>query len=634
MQNSLSFIVLVFSVYFGWVGCKLNSDTQKSVAQKFHPNDPFKSTMVPSQFFDIKAKTDNVVEGQQGTLMVLPKGCFTDSAGKVFGGNVKIELAEAFSLKDMLQSNLTTTSGGKPIITDGMIYWNATTADGRQLFVNKDDPIYIEIPTNKRQPGMMAYKGVRDEDGNMDWVEPKAIEQYLMPVDIHSLNFYPEGFETTVESVMPFNGHKVADKALKDSIFYSLSFDNLKRWIETIERVEFNNNEPHHNKHKRIENGKYTDDFYEAIPIQDTSAVAKDLPECGVDPASIKVIWSDKYQNTLLATREFEARMKWIHEACNTSILEIYVNNLDRNLWELDSMAAEAILKFPTWEAMRDSIQSDIIGFFHPTTKNEHVAEQFRAFAKQRLTKIKDGGRYAALLHGFYKNRLMEVKAELEAKQEEAIKAFREISPAAQKKVAEYKELLWQREKYRMDSYGFEWTNNGWINIDTGIQPKDWGEQNLEVLVESDVSFERVHTYVVYNSIKSIYRLNSTDNKVFYVGNADERMMSMPRKKQASVIAIGYKGDLLYMGSEQFTTGTPNLKVSLKSTTQEEITQMLAKYEKYEAENRIDIDLEYQAFFQNESKKKDEQIEVLKKLIFSVYRCCVGSSGPVLQSTG
>lgn len=36
----------------------------------------------------------------------------------------------------------------------------------------------------------MAYKGVRDAEGNMNWVEPKKIDDFLKTVDINSLNFY------------------------------------------------------------------------------------------------------------------------------------------------------------------------------------------------------------------------------------------------------------------------------------------------------------------------------------------------------------------------------------------------------------------------------------------------------------
>lgn len=64
------------------------------------------------------------------------------------------------------------------------------------------------------------------------------------------------------------------------------------------------------------------------------------LPTCqGINPASIKTIWNPKFNNTNLATKEFEERMPWIHKTCNNSILELYINNLDKKLSTVDSMA-------------------------------------------------------------------------------------------------------------------------------------------------------------------------------------------------------------------------------------------------------------------------------------------------------
>lgn len=61
--------------------------------------------------------------------------------------------------------------------------------------------------------------------------------------------------------------------------------------------------------------------------------------DCGVNPASVKAIWNEKFNNTNLATKEFEERMPFIHQSCNNRLLELYVNNLDKNLCAVDSMA-------------------------------------------------------------------------------------------------------------------------------------------------------------------------------------------------------------------------------------------------------------------------------------------------------
>jgi hypothetical protein len=63
--------------------CILSGCNQKYSSQKLGAHDPFKSTMVPSEFFSVNADIDNVVEGANGTTIVLPKGCFKDKDGTV-----------------------------------------------------------------------------------------------------------------------------------------------------------------------------------------------------------------------------------------------------------------------------------------------------------------------------------------------------------------------------------------------------------------------------------------------------------------------------------------------------------------------------------------------------------------------
>jgi hypothetical protein len=60
----------------------------------------------------------------------------------------------------------------------------------------------------------------------------------------------------------------------------------------------------------------------------------------GINPAKIKTIWDKQYNNTLLATKEFEERLKVIHNSCNENILDLYINNLDKRISGIDSIAA------------------------------------------------------------------------------------------------------------------------------------------------------------------------------------------------------------------------------------------------------------------------------------------------------
>lgn len=597
MKKRLTQFIGLSILIFTLLQC--NSDTDRlDTTLKFHPNDPFQETMVTSQTFDIDTKNDNVVEGKNGTILVMPKGCFKNSKGETVTDNVKVELAEALSLDQMLLSNLTTTSKGKLLETDGMIYLNATS-NGEQLTIDKDNPVYIEIPTDKRKPGMMAYKGVRDENGNMDWIEPKELKKFLVPVDINLLNFYPEGFEAEVIAGLPFRNHKIATKELIDSLYYSLSVSDGSELLKGLVGTDYN--EPYYKQNNEVVNGKYTDNSSAVAEMVADTAATDETAECGIDPAIIKVIKSEKFQNTLIATREFETRLQTIFKACRNDIIEIYIKNLDKNLWELDSMAAV-------------------------TLGEHHQYGDFYDYYQQGLTNVKDANKYADLLQGYYQKQLTAIKSELEKAKEQVMKELQEKNEVAQQVANEYKELLRKREKYRMETYGFEWSETGWINIDIGITPKDWGPQRLEMVVQNGKNYDRVHTYVVYTSIKSLYRLNSSDKELFYVGNNQEKKMLMPKKQVAVGISIAYKDKTPFLALKEFETGSePKLTLTLEQTTTKEITEAIKPYDNYEQENRIDKDLEYMALFAKEKNRQEKlksESQFIRRLWHRAYPCC------------
>lgn len=576
--------------------CQCNNTISKTV--KLLPNDPFISTIVPSQSFDIESKQDNIIEGEKGTIVVCPKGCFKKANGEIVEENVQIELSEAFSLEDMLLSNLTTTSHGKLLETDGMIYFNAT-ANGEQLTINKDNPIHIEIPTTQRKAGMMAYKGIRDEKGNMNWIEPKELDNYLVTVEINSLDFLPQDFQTEVDLGMPYKKYKIATQNLTDSLYYSLSNIDKNILLHGFESTNYN--EPYYNNNKII-NGKYSSNSYDLDQVDYDTISSK---SCGINPAIIKVIKSEKYQNTFIATREFEARLKVIFKTCNNAVLETYINNLDKNLYEVDSLAAMVL------------------------SESEYY-QDFVNFSKQHLTKVKNANKYAQLLKGFYEKQFSKVKLELEKNQEKLLKGLNVKNEEFKKVTDKYKKLLWKREKYRMETYGFDWTETGWINIDNGTLPKDWDSQPLEITIAKGKQFDRVYTYVIYTSIKSLYRLNTNNNEQFFVGNEDDKQMLMPKKKMGVVIAIAYKNDIPSLCVKEFETGSEQkFTLTLSASSLDKVKEAISKYKKYSKENLISKDLEYMTKFYKEEQRQKEALkenEFILRLYDIAFPCCATPS--------
>ena len=252
--------------------------------------------------------------------------------------------------------------------------------------------------------------------------------------------------------------------------------------------------------------------------------------------------------------------------------------------------------------------------------------EDFERFAQQRLTKVKSADQYAELLRGYYQTQLAKVKSELEQNQEKVRKALKKQNKESENLIKDYKNLLFKREKFRMETYGFEWTNTGWINVDIGTIPKTWDEQPLEIAVNNGKNFDRIYTYVIYESIKSLYRLNTDDNEQFYVGNNQDKKMLMPKKEKAIVIAIGYKSEIPFLAIQEFETGSKSkMSVSLSSSNSEKVKEAISQYEKYSTENKISEDLKYMAVFYKEKQRQkvaEEEYILMVRLLNYVEPCC------------
>ncbi len=579
---------------------------------KVSEDDPFKSEIVESQFISVSAKEDNIVEGNNGTIITIPKGAFINASGEVIEDSVMIELAEAYDLDEMILSNLTTTSNGEALETGGMVFFNVTS-NGEQLKVNPDNPVYIEVPTSDKKPGMMAYAGERDKNGNMNWVDPKPLENYLITVDLDLLDFLPPGFENKVIEGLPFHGYEIATREFVDSLYYSLSVVDPNVLTQGFQNS--NLTEAYYNRDRIVLNGKYTDKSYEGSSLAGDTSYRGISNLCGIDPAVIKTIKSKEYQNTFIATREFEKRMKEIHLSNSQQILDIYLKNLSRNLWETDSIAASQIENYKSeWRCYDTDME---------------LKQTFNDFASEKLTNVKDASKYSELLKGFYEKKYDEIKKELNAALKKMEAELKQQNKMAEQTVTEYREVLWKREKSRMETYGFTWTNTGWINIDRGTIPKTWGPKKLEVEVDNAVEMDRTYTYIVYTSIQSIYRLNSDDSEPtkFYVGNEYEKEMLMPKKQPALIVSVGYKNEDLFIATDEIETGSvEKAKLNLEHSDKNQLDKILAPFSSYKDENLVSTDLDYQAKLYTEKMRQQklmkEQVYITGLWIFVYNSCC------------
>lgn len=275
---------------------------------------------LPSTYFSINAEKDTLLVSNKGVFVVIPEGAFLDENGKPVTDNVVVEWKEALDAQNILTAGLGTTSNGELLETGGMFYLQAWQ-NGKALSIDPNNPIVTDIPGTPA-PGMMLFDGEIQADGNVNWVNPKPLERFLTPADIMTLNFYPPAYLPKVREL----GKDAGNRSYTDSLYYSFAGEiggnNSKK--PTWNYTEY-----------------FDKDKEEWVTVNGGDAMPVDqefISNC-IDPAKIQAIRNPKFNGTLLATKEFEDRIPAIHGSCNGALLDLYVNNLDKPMWYIDSLA-------------------------------------------------------------------------------------------------------------------------------------------------------------------------------------------------------------------------------------------------------------------------------------------------------
>ena len=586
---------------------------------------------LPYQKFTINAQQDTVIETQDGIVMAVPANCFLDENGNPVKGEIKLEVKEAIETNDIMRAGLNTRSGNQLLETGGMFYINARK-DEKSLTIDPKKGIYTEVPTDEIKPGMQLYEGKRLADGNIDWIKPKPLEKFLIPVDIHSLNFYPPNYEDTLSSL---KGEK--NKLYKDSLYYSYAslFDRSDVWEQDelkevnypvvmsgdkkilwdpVKNVKVSDykyycdpNEPHIllNRKDLKNNIKLSifDDRYTVLCIYHEtngknvmdSLTAKgylvELPnkkvgDCiikgdlvmgtkyfnrqiisdsikvdtssyfyGINPSKIKAIWDAKFNNTILATKEFEERLQIIHQTCRNEILDLYINNLDKKMCYIDSLAGKYDFGFyELWGRGDGRVQKDQK---HLIKLRKYYQEKTKAYT-QAVSKTEKE---------FWKKHSEESEKIINKEEEFSLKEKSRLEENYKKEfdmnLSNAKKQLGMDDKpsnnftasISRTTYSANITNTGWCNIDRATEAATLSRTTLDFTdplsgkkaiikyeeiiasVKENKSYDRVFAYLIPDKLDSYMRMPYKDET--YCEKLNELM-------DHQLVVIGYKGQQAY----------------------------------------------------------------------------------------
>lgn len=124
----------------------------------------FNNDNLPTTVLTIDTQKDTLIQTPRGTLIKIPAGAITTQKGS----EVKLELKEAFSIREMVNGGLFTQSNGEALSSGGMFYINA--AAGQEVTITQK--IKIAIPTAFTETKMQLYKGEIKDNGSVNWTNP------------------------------------------------------------------------------------------------------------------------------------------------------------------------------------------------------------------------------------------------------------------------------------------------------------------------------------------------------------------------------------------------------------------------------------------------------------------------------
>lgn len=313
---------------------------------------------------------DSLFFSKSGVLVSVPKGAFLkDSAN--YTGEVVIEWQEAVDGATIMMAGLSTMADSNLLETQGMFSFRATDKDGNLLEVNPEVGIYVQVPVDEIKTGMQLYDGEINEEGIINWVNPVPLEKIPVSVPMSELNFYPKGYEDTLNK-LKLN----TSKKYRDSLYLACEFMKYDDWTESATPKDI-----------EITTAEYSNMNELNQWLDETTSSVSEMEEAWdsyIPPSKVLSFWKPEFDNTILATREFERRMQVLHGLCKEELLDLYIKNIDKPMHYVDSIIARKGNK------------------------------QFELFAAERVGGVDLGNAHANNLKQFYEKGIAKLKEDLQ----------------------------------------------------------------------------------------------------------------------------------------------------------------------------------------------------------------------------
>lgn len=601
----LGIVILVSSIaFFGikyFTDKEMNSESTESLTYTDSIQMPGYGLDI--QNFEIDNSRDTIIQTKNGILFPLPSNTFISEDGSEPCKNIKISVQEAFSAEEIISSGLSTSSDGQLLETDGMFFIEAE-CDGKKLTIDPEQPILVEVPKKTTDKDMMLFDGEIDSTKRMNWIDPVEEENLLISVDIHTLDFYPPGF---LEKLQEF-GYDVSNKKLTDSIFYTF-------YSEEVINLRTNSEFEVFNAMSIPEARRFGQPPPEPLYPQKYSQIdsISEPTRKGIEPASIKAIWNDKFQGTLIATKEFEKRLKVIYESCDEALLDLYIENLNQPLFEIDKKAAiiaPSALKHKFQEFASHLNGSVKIDDKRVSILSKYYSKQRRAVLKAiKETNQKFWAEQRVLDKISDKKRRKKAEEELRQKSKAYCKEYQMNLRSVYQQLRINKRVNNCEVEVNAPVRRFQISTTGWKNIDAivreitlkresasieyeGKEAKlEYGKLNIRINEEE--KYDRIYVYLTSEKVNTYIRLDKIENQYTY---------SLNQLADYNLVCIGYFGKQAFIFSKK-KIESGDMTISLLEVDKNSLNQKIKDFS-FSGNIEIGKDLEYQDFIYRDNQRR------------------------------
>lgn len=360
-----------------------------------------------------------------------------------------------------------------------------------------------------------------------------------------------------------------------------------------------------------------------------------------IDPARIKAIWNKEFRQTILATKEFEERLKVIFKTCNASILNLYVKNLNKNLYEIDSVASTMVggelqSKFLEFAARHDG------GVFISDSQSQKLQSYFEEKRIIYAKAVNDA------LSKMYKKELSQNNDAFNKRNiqmlEEGIRASKTFSEELKLNMDEAYRQLGKKKPQAFASEDYvsaDITQTGWNNVDKYVLSTTVNRTTLNytdpesgkkaiikyepitVNVNNFKSYDRVVSYMIPDKLSS-FQLMKNIGSVFKE-NLNELM-------NCSIVTVGFKDDKTFYNEIKLAKAQV-YSVDLTVIKNTDLDKKLNL--SFPLNQKLDMmkDIDYQLFDIKEiaRQKQIQKREEIRNRLYSVVFPC--AAHPAAQPT-